>query len=114
VIGTATNMVVARIPAPDGFDAGALAFAPDGKFAYVVSQRKPGSWCSIPSPRPWGPTVTLPGFANGIAADGKHAYATGDKMIFVIDTATNTVAATVPVEGRPFGIAIIPLPPITR
>jgi DNA-binding beta-propeller fold protein YncE len=33
-------------------------------------------------------------------------------MIFVIDTATNTVAATVPVEGRPFGIAIIPLPPV--
>jgi YVTN family beta-propeller protein len=114
VVDTGTNMVVARIPARDGFDAGALAFTPDGKFAYVVSQRNPAVLVLDTITKTVGPTVTLPGFANRIAADGKHAYATGDKMIFVIDTATNAVAATVPVEGRPFGIAIIPLPPITR
>jgi len=34
------------------------------------------------------------------------------KTLSVLDTSTNSVAATVPLETRGFAIAIIPLPPL--
>jgi YVTN family beta-propeller protein len=42
-----------------------------------------------------------------VTPDGKHVYVAGN-VVSVIDTATNTVVATVPVGTRPAGIAITP------
>ena len=44
-----------------------------------------------------------------VTPDGKHAYVTnGSVTVSVIDTATNTVVATVPVGSFPFGVAVTP------
>ena len=116
VLDTATNMVVATIPARDGFGAGDIAFTPDGKFAYVVNCQTFAVLVVDTVTKTVVARVILAEGPEGIAvaADGKHAYATGGKSISVLDTSTNTVATTVPLETRGFAIAIIPLPPITR
>ena len=48
--------------------------------------------------------------ANATAATGPHAYITNslDNTVSVIDTQTNTVIATVPVEVSPYGVAVNP------
>jgi YVTN family beta-propeller protein len=50
--------------------------------------------------------------SNGIAVrpDGKRVYVStgGDGTVQVIDTATNTIVATVPVGQRPWNMAITP------
>jgi YVTN family beta-propeller protein len=52
-------------------------------------------------------------FLVAVAPDGKHAYVTNltSNTVSVIDTASNTVAATVPVGSNPIGVDIVPLPP---
>lgn len=116
VLDTASNMVVATIPARDGFGAGAIAFTPDGKLAYVVNRETLAVLVVDTVTKMVVARVILSEGPEGIAvaADGKHAYATGGKTLSVLDTSTNTVAATVPLETRGFAIAVIPLPPITR
>src|SRR5450631_4274312 len=44
------------------------------------------------------------------AANAQNAYITnnGSNTVSVIDTAANTVAATIPVGGRPYGVAVTP------
>jgi YVTN family beta-propeller protein len=45
-----------------------------------------------------------------VAPDGKHAYVTNltSNNVSVIDTASGTVAATVPVGSNPVGVGIVP------
>ena len=52
-------------------------------------------------------TIGSAGIADiAIAPDGKHVYATSDDKIFIIDTATNAVTATLTGFGSPMGLAI--------
>jgi YVTN family beta-propeller protein len=48
-----------------------------------------------------------------VAPDGKHAYVTNlaSNNVSVFDTASDTVAATVPVGSNPVGVGIVPPPP---
>jgi YVTN family beta-propeller protein len=52
-------------------------------------------------------------FLVAVTPDGKHVYVTNlsSNSVSVIDTASNTVAATVPVGSNPVGVGIVPPPP---
>ena len=52
-------------------------------------------------------------FLVAVAPDGKHAYVTNlaSNNVSVIDTARDTVAATIPVGSNPVGVAIVAPPP---
>jgi YVTN family beta-propeller protein len=52
-------------------------------------------------------------FAVAVTPDGKHAYVTNNvsNNVSVIDSASNTVVATVPVGSNPVGVGIVPPPP---
>jgi YVTN family beta-propeller protein len=117
VIDTATNTVVATIGA--GSHPFGVAISPDGKTAYVanesdnsVSVINTATYAVATIP----PVAGLSPFGNpiGVAVtpDGKYVYVTNDvstsSNVSVIDTATNTVVATVPVGSGPVGIAIAP------
>jgi YVTN family beta-propeller protein len=56
--------------------------------------------------------VAVGSIPRGLAVtpDGKHAHVadSGDNTVSVIDTASNTVVATVPVGSLPFGVAVTP------
>ena len=44
-----------------------------------------------------------------ITPDGKYAYVScSSKEIYVIETNTNTVVDTIPLEGNPWGLAVTP------
>jgi YVTN family beta-propeller protein len=49
-------------------------------------------------------------FLVAVAPDGKHAYVTNlaSNNVSVIDTGSDTVAATVPVGSNPVGVSIVP------
>ena len=119
VIKTATNTVTATIPV--GHDPAGVSVRPDGAGAYVanfhddtvsvvdlVNNTVSGT---VPvGPAPIGVVV---GPANTPAAG--HVYvviskvtATQPGSVSVINTATNTVTATIPVGATPFGAAISP------
>ncbi|WP_458683656.1 YncE family protein [Prescottella equi] len=88
VIDTATNSVIATVPI--GKRPTSIAIAPDGARVYVTNQGD-GFWLN--------PETNSPVCVN---ADGCNG------MVSVIDTATNTVTATVPTDGRFIGVAITP------
>jgi len=111
VIDTSTNRVTGTvsIPAPTG-----LAFTPNGAFAYVGEYFSPGSMAVLGIP---GNTLvtTIPLGANttdpikvAVNPGGTLAYVAnlGSSNVSVIDTASNTVIATVPVGNEPYGIAV--------
>ena len=47
-------------------------------------------------------------YGVAVTSDGKHAYDAngGSASVSVIDTATNTVAAAIPVATAPIGVAV--------
>jgi alpha-galactosidase len=59
-----------------------------------------------------GSPITVGSDPSGVAVtpDGKYVYVTnhGSKSVDVIDTATNTVVATIPVGAGPYGVTITP------
>ena len=79
VLDTATNTVVALVPLPAGTFSQAVAITPNGAFAYVANNGS--SHCC----------------GGGVVAGS----------VSVIDTASNSEIATVPV-GSPLGIAVTP------
>jgi YVTN family beta-propeller protein len=81
VIDTSTNNVIATVPV--GADPLGIAITPDGKKAYVTNY----------------------GIGSLVNFDEKLNTSTD---VFVIDTATNNVIATVPVKGNPVGVAVTP------
>ena len=89
VIDTATNAVVATIPVSTG--PFGVAVTPDGTRAYVTNGSSP------PSP----PTL------SSTSVDIRELIQ-NLPGVSVIDTATNTVIATIPVGLVPFGVAITP------
>src|ERR1700730_9864150 len=120
VIRTATNMVVATIPV--GNFPTTVAFTPDGTLAYVTNFGSHNVSVIDTATKIVVATVTLPvkDGPQGIAItpDGKHAYVANNATpkvsnvsvrfsppnnsnVSVIDTASNTIVATVPVPmGR--------------
>jgi YVTN family beta-propeller protein len=124
VIDTATNHVVATVHV--GFASHGVAVMPDGKKVYVTHYF-PVNNVSVIDTSTNTVIATVPVGVDplgiAITPDGTKAYVTNygtgslvnfdDKLntstdVFVIDTATNTVIATVPVGGRDVGVAITP------
>ncbi len=115
VIDTAANMVVDTVHfggIPQG-----VAVTPDGKHAYVTIPSSPAAVAVIATSTntvEGGTGFDLMGRSGpkevAVTPDGKHAYLpnTYFNTVIVIDTATNTVAATIPVGNGPFGVAISP------
>jgi YVTN family beta-propeller protein len=116
VIATATNTVVATIPAVH--NPAALAITPDGAHVYVTSTCDNAVSVIDTATNTVGATITLAGLSNcfvdpfavAITPDGAHVYvADYGNSVSVIDTATNTViGAPIPVGNGPWGIAITP------
>ena len=120
VIDTDSNKVVATIPV-GGFP-DAVATTPNGTHAYVTNAFD--STVSVIDTASNQVVATLPvGVApNGVAITPKRnhsyddddhghqpfAYVTNgaDNTVSVVDTASNTVVATIPVGHEPFGVAI--------
>ncbi len=113
VIQTSNNTVVATVnaPGPTG-----LAFTPNGAFAYVGDYTNPGTVTVLAIP---SNTVvatvqlganTVDPIKVAVTPDGTLAYVTnlGSNNVSVIDTASNSVIATVSVGTAPYGIAISP------
>jgi YVTN family beta-propeller protein len=110
VIDTASNTVVADIRLEDW--AQGVAVTPDGKYVYV-GEPDLGTFSVINTASNTVAAADIPAcdFPWGIAVapDGKHVYLTDPACgVLVIDTATNSVMAKVPVGGRPYGVAVTP------
>jgi YVTN family beta-propeller protein len=111
VIETGSNTITATIGVPDYPTA--VAFTPDGKFAYiscaggatVIDTRLQ---TVVAGPIPAG------GFPGAVAidSDGRRAYVTneGSGSVTVIDTASGTVSATIDGMNSPRGVAVAPIP----
>lgn len=108
VIDTATNTVVDSIPMATGTPFG-IAITPDGRFAYAALTSGDIGVIDL-STNTYGPLIPTPGvlmFGVAITPDGRFAYVTdiGSASVFVIDIASNTFIATVPVGSNPWGLA---------
>jgi YVTN family beta-propeller protein len=86
-------------------DALQVAFTPDGAQAYVTAVN---SIEIIDTAHGTDTSLSVVGQNNGIAVnpDGTEAWATNEASdeVLVIDTATNAITATIPVQGTPTGI----------
>ena len=110
VIDTATNTVVATIAV--GSRPSGVAVTPDGKHAYVANgiflARRHGLGDRHGHQHGGGghgPGGEFTLMAIAVTPDGKHVYVVnfGSNNVSVIDTATNTVVATVAVGSVPAG-----------
>lgn len=108
-VDTATNAVTAKKGAVS--HANGLAISPDGGTAYIGS----GGFAFIQVLNlgaEGGPGIVLPSKQNHltISPDGTRLYATSadTNEVYVLDTATRVVVATIPVGGNPYGVAVSP------
>jgi YVTN family beta-propeller protein len=122
VIDTASNKVVATIPV--GGNPSGVATTPDGTHAYVTSSNFGTVSVIDRASNTVVDTIPVGVFPTGVATtpvgihpperdDRRHqplAYVTNqvDNTVSVIDTAGNTVVATIPVGDNPNGVAITP------
>ncbi len=114
VIDTATNTVVATIPA--GFRPRDIAITPDGSQAYVANLSNPGTVSIINTTTNSVVATISTGLGiepNGVAIanpTGAFAYVTNfrSNTVSVIDTAIRTVVATIAVGTEPTGVAVTP------
>jgi len=116
VIDTATNILVATVQSVGKFPRG-VAITPDGAFAYVVNQGSANVSVIDINLKTVVGTVNLGAGAEplkvAITPDGAFAYVPNPSStnvfdVFVIDTVTNTVVATVEGIDSPGGLAITP------
>lgn len=118
-IDTASRTVATTIPV-DGGPLYALAVSSDGRRIYAANRGLGVALIDVQSHTVRTRTSLPVGARGGIvlSRDGRHAYIasypeTGDagataNSVLVIDTALNTVSATIPVEERPTDLAITP------
>jgi YVTN family beta-propeller protein len=112
VIDTATNTFVAHILQPILHNF--MAFTPDGTRLYVTSANISSVFVIDPSTNAVIDSIPL-GFLSPIAPavtpDGKRVYTVNvQNTVSAIDTATNTVIATIPGLSCPIRIATTPPP----
>jgi YVTN family beta-propeller protein len=113
VIRTATNTVVATVALPVGSNPRGVAVTPDGKHVYVANE---AGNVSVIATATKTAVATIPvgmvPTSVAITPDGTSAYVAngGSNTVSVIDTASNTVEATVPFPAGsgPNAIAITP------
>jgi YVTN family beta-propeller protein len=109
VIDTATNAVVATVPA--GASRG-VAITPDGAVAYVTDTFFHVKVIDTVANEVVASVNWVGGGPDGVAItpDGSFAYVaiSDGNFVRVIDTATNTISATVTVGDNPRGVAITP------
>ncbi|HEX3552182.1 MAG TPA: DUF5074 domain-containing protein [Thermoanaerobaculia bacterium] len=110
VIDPATNTFT-TFPLGGLFNVNAIAFTPDGAFAYLAVNDGSGGRVLVIDTATHAqvaviPVGTFPGAAT-ISPDGSFVYVANitTANVSVIDTATNTVVATVPVGSFPRAIA---------
>jgi YVTN family beta-propeller protein len=121
VIDTGSNTVVATTSVGRG--PSGVAITPDGTHAYVTNQLDASVSVIDTDSNTVMATILVGGFPEGVAItpdgadrygrDDRHqslAYVTNqlDNTVSVIDTASNTVVATIPGSYGPEGIAITP------
>lgn len=111
VINTTGNTVSATIPL--SFSPGYMCISPDGNELYVTDNNAGKVHIINTSTNSAGAVIAVTGSASGISisADGKMLYVengyiglnnnTNSNTVSVINTATNTVAATIPVGSHP-------------
>ena len=111
VIDTKTNTVINTISL--NYNSNGIVVSKDGTTLYVCE----GNWVSVIDV---ATGKNLKDIAIGMSAisitinpDGSHIYATsidysGNGLATAINTTTNTIEATIPVDNDPFGIAISP------
>jgi YVTN family beta-propeller protein len=120
VIDTATNTVIATIPA-GGFVLTGVAVTPDGSKVYVAnSGGGNGNTVSVIDTATNMVTTTIPVGSDpiGVAVtpDGSTVYVANSgggngNTVSVIDTATNIVTTTIPVGRAPFALGVFIQPP---
>ena len=98
---------------PVGIFPNGVAVTPDGKHAYVTNsslQQRFGDRHGHQHGGGHGLRWGSGPIGVAVTPDGKHAYVTNidSNNVSVIDTATNTVVATVPVGNNPCGVAVTP------
>ena len=117
VIDTANNTAFATIPTGE-YSMG-VAFHPNGSRAYVANWSTEGTVTVINNAVNGGSVATTIKLASGtgtspidlaISADGSRLYTANYRgnSVSVINTATNQVAASIPVGAGPRGVAISP------
>ena len=115
VINTATDKVTATISLGNGLNFPTdMAISPDGSKLYVPQFSDPGTVAVIDTATNTVST-TITGLGNdpqgvAISPDGTHLYVTNgnDNTVSVINTATDAVTATIPVDARPDAAAVSP------
>lgn len=113
VLDTATNAITAVIDFPPGSLTGAIAVTPDGARAYVGSNDSTVSVVDLAT-NMISAEIDLGSGAFpedvDVTPDGTLAYVTnpGAKSVSVIDVATNTVQATVGLDGTPANAVVNP------
>lgn len=110
-INTAAKSVVATIGMHGEGGPNGVAITPDGKRAYVPRTDKTFSVIDTATNGVVTGVPVADHLSGGVAItpDGKHVYLSGSSKIYVIDTSTNAVAATIPCRGNQIGI--VPPPP---
>jgi YVTN family beta-propeller protein len=114
-ISTATNTVVATVAA--GTRPNGMRVLPNGSRAYAVSQ----DFITVIATATNTSLGTIPAFlprAIDFTPDSATAVVAADARVYIVDTATSSIAATIPfataTEGNPIFVAIpqaVPLPP---
>jgi YVTN family beta-propeller protein len=120
VIDTATNTVTATIPVGSAPGSG-VAVSPDSSKVYVTNAAS--NTVSVIDTATNTVTATIPvgvsPFGVAVTPDGSKVYVANEDIahpsgivgpgtVSVIDTATNTVTATIPVGSAPGGVAVTP------
>jgi YVTN family beta-propeller protein len=111
VIDSSTNSVVATLSGMAyPF---AAAFSPDGKLAYVTGGGVGFTLVIDTTTRAVVDSIPLGGNAIAVTLDGKQVYVTNENgnTVSAIDTASNTVTATLTGMNSPRGVAVRPIPP---
>ncbi|MBN8821326.1 MULTISPECIES: beta-propeller fold lactonase family protein [unclassified Spirosoma] len=108
VISASTNTVHATIPVQK--DPLGISVSPEGNRIYVASSFKGVSVIDVATNQVIT-TISI-GYPIGVSVspDGKRVYATSvsESAVKVIDAATNTIMASIPVGDIPYGISVSP------
>jgi YVTN family beta-propeller protein len=128
VIDTARKKVVDTIPVGDS--PGAIAITPDGTQAYVMNLEDSNASVIATAKNTVVATIPVDFGATGVAILADETYQPGhedlrqpplayvtnndDNIVLVIDTASNTVVATIPVGQNPLAIAFATVTPSHR